>query len=97
MKSPYYVIVRFELKKGEINSLILLIQDFFKKEVSVFPGFISAKIHANEEGTVLINYATWESLEKFEQFVKELASVSEISRKIQAFHPVADGVFEVPI
>lgn len=97
MTNPLNVIVRFELKKGEFEVLLPLIQEFFKKEVSTVPGFISAKIHKNEEGSVLINYATWESEEKFQKFVVEIARVSEISKKIQAFTSKSDRVFEIPL
>jgi hypothetical protein len=94
---PLHVIVRFELNDGELDTLVSLIRDFFEKEVSRFPGFISAKIHQNEVGTILINYATWESTERFQQFVMELASISPIAQQIQAFHPTQDMVFEVSL
>ncbi|GAB3926504.1 antibiotic biosynthesis monooxygenase family protein [Larkinella terrae] len=94
---PLNVIVRFELKDGELDTLISLIRDFFEKEVSRFPGFISAKIHQNEVGTVLINYASWESAEHFQRFVRELASLSPIAQQIQAFRPTQDMVFEIPL
>lgn len=94
MTGTLNVIVRFELKDGELEILFPLIQEFFKKEVSTFPGFISAKIHSNEEGTVLVNYATWESDEKFQKFI-EFAMVSETSKKIQAFNSKTDRVFEL--
>ncbi|NIJ56126.1 antibiotic biosynthesis monooxygenase [Dyadobacter arcticus] len=89
------VIVRFELKEEELETLVSQIRDFFEKEVSRFPGFISAKIHQNQERTVLINYATWDSSESFQKFVMELASVSPIAKKIQAFNPKQDMVFEI--
>ena len=92
-----HVIVRFDLKEGELDTLVWLIRDFFGQEVSRFPGFISAKIHQNEEGTVLINYATWESAASFQQFVMKLASVSPTAKKIQAFHPIQDKVFEISL
>lgn len=94
---PLNVIIRFELNDGELDTLVSLIRNFFEKEVSCFPGFISAKIHQNEAGTVLINYASWESAEYFQQFVSELASLSPIARQIQAFHPTQDIVFEIPL
>jgi heme-degrading monooxygenase HmoA len=96
MSGPLYIIVRFDLKEGEIDTLVSLIGEFFAKEVSHFPGFISAKLHRNEEGTVLINYATWESPEKFLKFI-EFARNSEMSKKIQAFNPTQDRVFEVSL
>jgi quinol monooxygenase YgiN len=95
--NPLYVIVRFDLKEGELDTLVPLIREFFAKEVSRVPGFISARLHANEEGTVLINYATWQSLEAFQAFVTEVAMVSPLSRKIQAFPSRTDRVFEVAL
>ena len=97
MESPIYVIVRFELKEGEFEVLFPLIQQFFKREVSAFPGFISARIHTNEERSVLINYATWESSEQFRKFITELAMVSDISKQIQKFPAKTDRVFEVAL
>ncbi|RYG04674.1 MAG: hypothetical protein EOO02_05570 [Chitinophagaceae bacterium] len=86
--------VRFALQPGEKDSLIALIRNFFDKEVKTFEGFISFKLHANEEGTVLINYATWESVEHFQKFVA-FAANSDISKQIQAFKPQSDRVYEL--
>lgn len=97
MNSPIHVIVRFELKEGEIDRLVPLVQEFFTKEVSRVPGFISAKIHRNEEGTVFINYTTWESMEHYQNFIKEVAMGSEISKQIRAFSSKADWVYEIPL
>lgn len=94
MHSPLIVIVRFELKEGDIDPLVSLIGEFFKKEVSHFPGFLSAKLHRNEAGTVLINYARWESAETFHKFIA-FARDSTLSKQIQAFKPSQDQVFEV--
>jgi quinol monooxygenase YgiN len=97
MASPLYVVVRFELKPGELDVLVPLIQAFFEKEVRTVPGFISARLHANEAGTVLLNYATWESAAHFHYFIEQVARVSEISKKIQAFGQHTDKVFEIPL
>lgn len=97
MRSPYYVIVRFELQEGEIETLHALIHEYFEKEVRLAPGFISSKIYRNEEGTVLINYATWESSDKYREFWNGVVLVSEISKKIQAFKPQINQVFEIPL
>lgn len=96
MKSPLYVIVRFEVKNEDLKTVIDTIMDFFEKEVSTFDGFISYKLHLNEEGTVLINYATWKSKEHFQKF-RLFASTSEISKKIQSFQPRADMVYEISL
>jgi quinol monooxygenase YgiN len=96
MNNPLYVIVRFEVKEGEAAKLTSLIKHFFEKEVSSFSGFISFKLHSNQDGTVIINYATWESIEYFQKFVA-FASTSEISKQIQAYHPQSDRVYEIVI
>jgi quinol monooxygenase YgiN len=97
MNRPLYVIVRFELKKGEVEILAPLIREFFEKEVSAVPGFLSARLHTNDEGSVLINYASWESDKHFFHFVKEIATDSDISKKIQRFAQRTDCVFELPL
>ncbi|WP_434391341.1 antibiotic biosynthesis monooxygenase [Melittangium boletus] len=94
---PLYAIVRFDLKAGELDTVVSLIREFFEKEVSQVPGFISARLHSNEEGTVLINYATWASADAFHSFVTNVARVSPISQKIQAFSPRTDRVHEVAL
>lgn len=97
MTSPLYVVVRFALKPGELDTLVPLIQEFFAQEVSAVPGFIAARLHANEAGTVLINYATWESAAHFQYFIEHVAMVSEIAKQIRAFDQQTDRVFEIPL
>lgn len=97
MQSPYYVIVRFKLQEGEFATLFSLIQEYFQKEVEPAPGFISSRIYKNEEETVLINYATWESSDKYQEFWNGVVMISEISKKIQTFNPQIDQVFEIPL
>lgn len=95
MKSKYHVIVRFEIEKKDFEILYLLIESFFKEEVSASPGFISSRILSNEDKSKVINYATWESKETFEKFAEEIVPTSEISRKIAVFNPVRETFFEV--
>jgi quinol monooxygenase YgiN len=97
MNSPLYVIVRFDLKPGELDTLVPLIQAFFKQEVYAVPGFISAKLHVNETGTVLINYATWESEKHFQAFIENVARGSAISKRIQAFSQHTDRVVAISL
>ena len=96
MPIPLNVIVRFEVNEDTIETLIGLIEEFFKKEVSQFSGFISAKLQRNEAGTVLINYATWASSDHFQNFI-DFARGSALSQKIQAYKPTQDRVFEVSL
>ncbi|WP_294276144.1 antibiotic biosynthesis monooxygenase [uncultured Chryseobacterium sp.] len=90
----YYVMVRFEIQKHDFETLYSLIRIFFEQEVSVYPGFISSRILTNEDHTIVINEAAWESKEKFDAFVHEIVSTSETSKKIQAFKPSRETFYE---
>ncbi|MBK0369321.1 antibiotic biosynthesis monooxygenase family protein [Flavobacterium agrisoli] len=94
MKKTYFVIVRFEIQQEQFQTLVSLIKEFFEKEVSSCPGFIASQILINEDKTKVVNYATWDSKEKFEKFADEIASKSEISKKIGAFKPVRETFSE---
>lgn len=72
-----------------------LIKDFSENEAKNVPGFISARFHQNESETILINYSTWESLDAYQQFKSKILEVSERSKKIKAFNPMVDQVYEV--
>lgn len=95
MKSKYYVIVRFEIESKDFEILYSLIKSFFKKEVSITPGFLSSRILSNEDKSKVVNYAIWESKEAFEKFAEETVSQSEISKKIALFNPSRETFFEV--
>lgn len=90
----------YQLKWHATRGVLLLIHLpcflLFSITYLITSGFISAKIHKNEESTILINYATWESAGKFRKFIA-FASFSETSKKIQAFNSKTDKVFEVPL
>ena len=94
MKKTYYVMVRFEIQQEQFQTLNSLIKEFFEKEVNPSPGFISSQILTNENKTIVINYAIWESKEKFEKFAQDVASKSEISKKIQFYKPVRETYYE---
>ncbi len=93
----FHVVVRFDLEFGEIEKLKPLVKAFLDSEVSKFPGFISAKFHENEEKTVLINYATWESKEAYAKFLNEVGSKSERAKRITEFNATVDQVFHVTL
>ncbi|WBL24764.1 antibiotic biosynthesis monooxygenase family protein [Zunongwangia sp. HGR-M22] len=94
MKKPYYVIVSFEIDPKQFSNLIELIKSFFEKEVSTCPGFISSRILSNEDQNKVVNYATWESKEKFEKFANEVAATSKISLEIAEFNPIRETFYE---
>ena len=94
MKTHHHVIVRFQLDKEDMPKLVALIEEL-ETIVKTSPDFISAKLHRNVEGTVLINYATWTSSQAYEKFWKEHIVNTETNKKIASFNPMVDQVFEL--
>ncbi|MHA7944891.1 antibiotic biosynthesis monooxygenase [Formosa sp. 3Alg 14/1] len=94
MTDKYYVLVRFKIDTEKFKELYSLIKEFFEKEVNSYPGFISSKILTNEDKTMVINYATWESKQKFEYFAQNIVSTSNISKKIAFFNPIRETFYE---
>jgi len=95
IKTNHHVIVRFQLKKEEeMFELVALIKEL-EKIIKSSPDFISAKLHRNFEGTVLINYATWTSPQAYEKFWKEYVTNTETNKKIESYKPMVDHVFEL--
>ncbi|MDN3594356.1 antibiotic biosynthesis monooxygenase family protein [Zunongwangia endophytica] len=94
MSDNYYVLVRFNIETEKFQELYYLIKEFFEKEVNSCPGFISSKILTNEDKTLVINYATWESKQKFENFAQNIVSKSNISKKIEFFNPIRETFYE---
>lgn len=93
MKTYHHVIVRFELEgEEEMAKLVSLITEL-EKTVKRSPDFVSAKLHRNREGTVLINYATWTSFEAYKTFWKEYVIDTETNKKIESYKPRVDHVF----
>ncbi len=95
MRKNFVVIVKFEILEKDFDTLNSLIQSFFKNEFSKVNGFISAKIHCNETKTLLVNYAMWESKDHFVRFAQEIASKSDISKRIQMFPCSTDFLYEM--
>lgn len=95
--SAFHVVVRFELKAGEVEKLKPVVKDFFDSEVSKFPGFISAKFHENEDKSVFLNYASWESKEAYSKFLEEVGMKSEKAKKVLEFNPSADQVHHIEL
>lgn len=56
--------------------------------------FVSAKFHTNEAKTVLINYATYKSVEEYNKLWEEEVTKLDVYKKILSFNPVFDVVFE---
>jgi len=93
MASHHHVIVRFQLNsEQELFELVNLINEL-EEIVKTSPDFISAKLHRNVEGTVLINYATWTSPQAYESFWKAYVVDTETNKKIKSYKPMVDQVF----
>lgn len=95
--NSFHVIVKFNLEPGGTEELKPVVKDFFENEVSKFPGFISAKFHENEDRSVFLNYATWESQEAYSKFLSEVGMKSERAAKVLAFNPSSDLVTHIEI
>lgn len=97
MTGTFHVVVRFETSENDFQNLTHTVKDFFDNEVSKFPGFVSAKFHINEEHSIFINYATWESKSAYQKFLEEVGMKSERAQKVLAFNPSADQVFHIEL
>ncbi|MEE3079399.1 MAG: antibiotic biosynthesis monooxygenase [Bdellovibrionota bacterium] len=93
----FHVVVRFQLESGELEKLKPIVKDFFESEVSKFPGFVSAKFHENEDKSVFLNYATWESQEAYSRFLDEVGMKSERAKKVLEFNPSADQLHHIQL
>jgi hypothetical protein len=91
----FHVVVRFDTSDNNFKELTRSVKDFFDNEVSSFPGFISAKFHTNDEHSVFLNYATWESKSAYQKFLDEVGMKSEKAKKVLSFNPTADQVFHI--
>ena len=93
----FHVVVRFELSSGEVVKLKPIVKDFFDTEVTKFPGFISAKFHENEDQSVFLHYATWESKEAYSKFLEEVGKKSQKAQKVLAFNPSSDQLYNIDL
>lgn len=90
--STFHVVIRFQIEPEKIGELKSVVKDFFVNEVNHAQGFVSAKFHENEDQTVFLNYATWESKSAYLKFSKDIAMKSERAKRVFAFNPSADRV-----
>jgi len=54
----------------------------FVEEVAGEPGMIGAALHRSTDGTRVVNYAQWRSVEDFENFVKKYREQMEARRPL---------------
>jgi len=51
------------VKPGKQAELLAYLKKMTEEDVVISPGFISANFHVSEDGTRVINYAQWRSIE----------------------------------
>jgi heme-degrading monooxygenase HmoA len=71
----------FETKPEQQQELIEKWIRFFE-EVAGEPGMIGAALHRSTDGTRVVNYAQWRSVEDFESFVKKYREQMEARRSL---------------
>ncbi len=95
MSTYHHIIVRFQLKgEDDMSKLVDLINEL-EEIIKSSPEFVSAKLHRNREGTLLVNYATWKSRRGYEEFWKEHVTQTATNKEIESYKPLVDQVFEV--
>jgi len=72
------------VKPGKQQELMAYLQEMTEKDVVSCPGFISANFHMSLDGTHIINYAQWRSLDdlkamlaRFPEHVKRCQELTE--------------------
>ncbi|MBP2478640.1 antibiotic biosynthesis monooxygenase (ABM) superfamily enzyme [Crossiella equi] len=55
----------FRVQPERQKALVALLEEATETVMRHLPGFVSANIHASEDGTRVVNYAQWRSAEDF--------------------------------
>ena len=64
----------FTVAPGRRQELVDLLDEATEQVMRHLPGFVSANIHASDDGTRVVNYAQWASAEHFQQMLKNPAA-----------------------
>ena len=80
-------------KQQELLTTLSRVTD---KVISKAPGFHSSKIHASLDGTQVVNYAEWESVDHLQHMmVTEAKHLQEVCRLAITYDPVLYHVVSV--
>ena len=60
----------FTVEPRDQQQLVDALVEATQSNLNQFPGFISANIHKSLDGTKVVNYAQWESREKYEAMLE---------------------------
>lgn len=91
----FHAIIMFQIDPLKFDELLHNVKDFLDNEVSRVDGFVSAKFHTNKERNILINYATWESKQHYEDYKAKTGTVSNRAKKVLAFNPTGHEVWHI--
>lgn len=61
----------FETDGGTQQRLVDLLVEATEQVMRHVPGFVSANIHASIDGTRVVNYAQWRTVEDFESMLRD--------------------------
>jgi quinol monooxygenase YgiN len=64
----------FTVEPDRARELVELLSVATEQTMKNVPGFISANIHLSTDGTRVVNYAQWESVDAFQQMLKNPAA-----------------------
>jgi quinol monooxygenase YgiN len=73
--------------KQEQNKLLKLLEDVTEKVMRHMDGFVSANLHRSTDGTRVVNYAQWESMESFEAMLRNPDAQKHMARAYQLSRP----------
>jgi heme-degrading monooxygenase HmoA len=73
-KKVQTVIVRFAVDPSRTEELLADIRQYMENVVIKFPGFLTSTLHRSLDGTRVVNYVQWATLEDYENFVEQALS-----------------------
>jgi quinol monooxygenase YgiN len=82
----YTAIVSFTVEPDQQSELVEAIRTFSDEVVCHQPGFVSASVHASQDGTRVINYAQWATRDAYETFASN-PDVASRMEAVAAFRP----------
>ena len=65
------VIVRFLVTPAHQAQLLVLTEELMAPLMGQQPGFVSSSFHRSRDGTQVVNYAQWRSVQDYEAFGRE--------------------------
>jgi quinol monooxygenase YgiN len=86
--------VIFSVEPSRQQELVDTIGEFVETAVKKLPGFVSTTIHKSLDGTRVVNYAQWRSLQDYEAFLNN-SEMQSLGAKLLEFPKPDSHVYEV--